>query len=492
MDVLFSVDPAAPGPLHRRLYDSVRTAILTGRLRSGDRLPATRALATQLSLSRATVSAAYDQLRAEGYLRGHHGSGTYVAPDLPEETLQSGMLPEAPRAERHVPLSAWGKRIAADEYGALLRSTNDGDLPFDFRPHRVAAERFPWDDWSGAVHRALARSPDRFLAYPPSAGYPPLLDAVAAHVARYRAVSCEPDQVVMVSGTQQGLNLLATLVLDRGDRVAVEDPGYPAARLALEAHGLCIEHVPIDRDGMRVDVLAEHTPQRLVHVTPSHQHPTGATMSLSRRLALLDLAERTGCIIFEDDYDSEFRYEGRPIESLQGLDRSGLVVYAGTFSKSILPGLRMGYLVLPRPLVTPFVTAKSLWDSGTPMLEQAALAEFLHSGDFERHIRRMRRLYQNRRDALLGVLAIFGERVQVGEHQGGLNLLLTVRAPISDIELAARAAVRGIALRPASPYYLHPPEYPTFLLGFGGVREEQIVEGMVRLRAILDELPGSQ
>ncbi|MDQ2744250.1 MAG: PLP-dependent aminotransferase family protein [Chloroflexota bacterium] len=528
MDILLAVDPALDVPLHRQVYEAIRSSILTGRLRPGDRMPATRALAGDLSLSRTTVTVAYDQLQAEGYLLGRHGSGTYVAPNLPESALQAsstdadrdpaaskpagGTIPPWPaphsvssgghsmpeeRRSRELPLSAWGRRISAPAYRALVRPATRIEFPYDFLPHRVAEDSFPWDDWRAAIERAMAAGRAGMLFYPPSAGHPDLQEAIAAHVARYRAVVCDPEQVVIVSGSQQGLNLLAHLLLDPNERVAVEDPGYPTARLALEANGLAVSRVPVDREGLIVERLIEYGPHRLVHVTPSHQDPTGATMSLSRRLALLELAERTGaaggsagsfggCLIYEDDYDSEFRYEGRPVESLQGLDRNGLVVYAGTFSKSILPGLRIGFLVLPRHLVAPFVTAKSLWDSGTPMLEQAGLAEFLRAGDFERHIRRMRRLYALRRDALISALGeAFGDRVTIGERHGGLNVLVSLDAAMSETRVVEVAAEAGIGLRAASPYYAHPPEVPTFLMGFGAVPEGRIREGVQQLSLAL-------
>lgn len=474
-------------PLHRQVYEAVREAILSGRLRPGDRLPASRALAEQLSLSRTTVSAAYDQLRAEGYLLGRHGSGTYVAPSLPADALDGGPGGAAPDGFlRPVRLSDWGRRISAPNYTSLLRTGRGVSFAYDFQPHRVAEDSFPMEDWRAAVNHALTGDRAAHLFYPPSAGHPELRAAIAAHVRRYRAVTCGGDQVVIVNGSQQGLNLLAQLTLDPGAHVAVEDPGYPAARLALEAQGLQVSRIPVDNEGMIVERLETAGPHHLVHVTPSHQDPTGATMSLARRLALLDLAERVDCIVVEDDYDSEFRYEGRPVESLQGLDRHGLVVYAGTFSKSILAGLRIGFLVLPTHLVEPFVTAKSLWDGGTAMLEQAALAEFLHSGDFERHIRRMRRLYATRRNALVGALLdVFGARAAIGQRQGGLNMLVTLDVPLSEEEVMERAASAGIGLRAASPYYAVPPPQPTFLMGFGAMPEEEIREGIRLLGTVL-------
>jgi GntR family transcriptional regulator/MocR family aminotransferase len=237
---------------------------------------------------------------------------------------------------------------------------------------------------------------------------------------------------------------------------------------------------------MMVECLEGSEPHRLIHVTPSHQDPTGATLSLGRRLALLEIARRQRAIVVEDDYDSEFRYEGRPIESLQGLDGGEHVVYAGTFSKSVLAGLRLGYLILPPRLVQPFVRAKALWDSGTPMLEQLALAEFMRSGDFERHIRRMRRIYRSRRDALLAALAReFGERVIVGPRHGGLNVLVELDVPGTSEEIARRALHRGVVIRPATQYYTVPPRRPTFLLGFGWSNESQLAEAISLLGGIL-------
>jgi len=490
VDLLLAIDESTGEALHRQVYDAIRSAILSGRLRSGDRLPATRSLAAQLSLSRTTVATAYDQLQAEGYVEGRHGSGTFVAPNLPDDTLQAARRDPsgASRRERGFSLSRWGQRIGRNEYRGLLRASDPEQFEYDLRPHRIAQDSFPWDPWGAAVDRSLTRERARLLSYPPSAGYPELREAIAAHVAQYRAVNCSPDQVVIVNGSQQGLNLLSQLLLSAGDRVAVEDPGYPVARLSLEARGLDVTRIPVDRDGMQVERLAEAGPQRLIHVTPSHQDPTGATLSLARRLALLEIAERTGCLVVEDDYDSEFRYEGRPVESLQGLDRNGLVVYAGTFSKSVLSGLRIGFLVLPRELVSPFISAKSLWDGGAPLLDQVALAEFMRAGDFERHIRRMRRLYRSRRDALLAALAEeFGGRAHVGERHGGLNILVTLDVSLSEDELARQAGEANIGLRPASPYFARPPTRPTFLVGFAALPEGKIRDAVRALARVVEQ-----
>lgn len=488
MELGLRVDTTSGEALHRQVYDAIRAAILSGRLSSGDRLPPSRTLSDQLSLSRTTVAEAYEQLRAEGYVEGRHGSGTFVAPTLPKDGLRGAAAIESDRrgSRRTVPFSDWGKRVMGDGFRAVLQSPISQPFVHDLRPHRIAQDQFPWEAWKAAVDRALGRERVSLLSYPPAAGHAGLREAISAHVARYRGVICSPEQVVVVNGSQQGLNLLSQLLLDPGDRVAVEDPGYPAARLSLEARAMDITRVPVDGEGMKVDGLLDLAPQRLVHVTPSHQDPTGATLSLTRRLALLDVAQRTGCLVVEDDYDSEFRYEGHPVESLQGLDRTGLVVYAGTFSKSVLAGLRIGFLVLPSDLVGPFIAAKSLWDSGAPLLEQAALAEFMRAGDYERHIRKMRRLYRSRRDQLVASLTeAFGDRVDIGPRHGGLNLLVSFDVSGSDEEVALRAADAGVGLRPASPYFLHPPKRPSFLLGFAALPEADIREGIRRLAGAL-------
>jgi GntR family transcriptional regulator/MocR family aminotransferase len=476
VEIQLGIDTASNVPRHRQVYNGIRSAILTGRLRPGDRLPPTRTLSERLSLSRATVAEAYGQLQAEGYLQGKHGSGTYVAPDLPKNAgLILPAQSSSPVRTLTSSLSAWGQRVTSKDYRLESEPAGPSAFRYDLRPHRIAQDSFPWDAWRSSVEHALSVDRETLLSYSPMAGHAALRGAIADHVRTYRAVRCSPDQVVIVNGIQQGLNLLAQLMLERGDRVAVEDPGYPTARLLLEARGLQVSRIPVDGEGIRVDALRDSGPHRMIHVTPSHQDPTGATLSLSRRLALLDTAESAGSLIIEDDYDSEFRFEGRPVESMQGLDRKGLVIYAGTFSKSVMASLRISFLILPPHLVGAFVSAKSLWDSGTPLLEQAALAQFILSGEFERHIRRMRRLYRSRRDALISTLSTrFGDSVEVGERHGGLNVLVALHIKNSDVDLVGRAASEGLGLRAASPYFATPPARPTFLLGFAGIPESDI------------------
>lgn len=480
MDLALAINPGTGAPLHRQVYEGIRAAILAGKLRPGERLPPTRVLAGQLSLSRMTVSDAYYQLRVEGYVLSRRGSGTYVAPNIQQGTLPGrtdSRAHSAPDLASH--LSPWGRRV-----GTVSEHDNAATLRWDLPPYRVADDLFPWDTWEDATQRALAVHRQALASPAPPNGFGLLREAISGHVTQYRAVICSPDQVVIVTGSQQGLNLLAQLLLTQGDRAAVEDPGYPAARQALEVHGANVSRIPVDAEGISVEALARAGRQRLVYVTPSHQHPTGATLSLSRRLALLELARRERTVIVEDDYDSEFRYEGSPVESLQGLDRSSLVIYAGTFSKSVLAGLRIGFVVLPDMLVDAFVGAKSLWDGGTPMLEQAVLAEFITSGSFERHIRRMRRIYRARRDAFRAALdSSFGSAAKVGPCHGGLTALIEIESHRSADDISSRAAKHGLAIRSATPYYAVAPDRPRFLIGFGGLPESEAPSAVAALRS---------
>lgn len=452
-------------PLYRQLYSALRSGILDGRLRPGEKLPPTRTLAQSLSLSRATVAGAYEQLRVEGYIEGRAGSGTYVAPGIPSTSSAGRPMPGACVAP---PLSRWGRNAIALSWP--VEDQRARPPRYDLRPHGIAGDLFPWEAWQAAVDAALDDERASLLAYPPPAGLPHLRHVIAAHLRRFRAVDCAAGQVIVVNGAQQGLSLLAETFLEAGDPVAIEDPGYPTARRVLAVRGLRITRVPVDRDGLVLDELPRHPAPRLIHVTPSHQDPTGVTMSLSRRLALLDVAARGNGIVVEDDYDSEFRYEGNPVESLQSLDARGLTVYMGSFSKSILPGLRVGFLVVPEGLVQVVRAAKAIWDSGASALDQAALAHFIHSGAYERHIRRMRREYRARRDALLAALADeFGDRITVGERHGGLNVLISLHADAGEEEIVRGASTMGLAVRSIAGYYLHPPAEPTFLLGFGAL-----------------------
>lgn len=500
LELALSLEEHGPLPLHRQLYGQLRQAILDGRLAAGSRIPSTRALAAQLRLSRNTVSGAYDQLLAEGYIVARTGSGTFIADVLPDDLFEArprgrGRARQAGGTSEQMPvaLSHWARRALA---GAATDPAHlpGTFLPYTFRHGQPAIEHFPTDLWRRLLGRRLRTSDPAHMGYAPSNGYPALRQMVTEYLRRTRAVRCEPEQVLIVNGSQQALDLLARVCLDPGDTVLLEDPGYLGARRAFTAHGARLVAAPVDGQGVIVDRLdaavGDRSP-RLLYVTPSHQFPTGALMSLPRRLALLRWARARGTLVLEDDYDSEFRYSGRPVEALQGLDTAGTVVYIGTFSKVLFPALRLGYLVLPPSLAEAVNTAKWLSDRYTAMLEQQVLADFFAEGHFERHLRAMRLVYQERRDAFLAALEReLGDLALPPMAETGLHALVRLRAPVPEATLVARAAAQGVGIYPASPYYLDPPAETALVMGFTGLSERRIGEGLRRLGRVLRPLVG--
>jgi GntR family transcriptional regulator/MocR family aminotransferase len=500
VDVYLSLDRRAARPLRQQIVDGLRLAILEGRLRAGARLPSTRALAAQLGVARFTVEDAFDQLAADGYVEGRRGAGTFVAavagpvasdrrspvPSYPDSVAGADARP----AERT--WSAWAKRLIALDPPVDLTPS----LPIDFRQGMPAVDVFPHERWARLRNRARRGLDSDSFHYGPVAGEPGLREAIAAYLARSRALRSGAARTVVTSGTQQGLDLLARLLVRPGDAVAFEEPGYPAARRVFQAAGAEIVPVPVDKDGLVVDALDTLTgvgiSPRIVYVTPSHQYPTGALMPLGRRLALLQWASRNGALVIEDDYDGEFRYGARPVEALAALDSAlpgpGVVVYVGTFSKVLFPALRLGYLVLPNDLVAPVVAARAVTDRHSPRLDQRTVAELIESGDFERHLNRMRKLYAARRRALLDGLAreLTGiARRDPATTAAGLHLLVTVDLPIAEEEVVRRAAAVGVHLDPAGPCYLSPPPRPTVMIGYASVPEQAITEGIRRLAGAL-------
>jgi GntR family transcriptional regulator / MocR family aminotransferase len=479
------LDAGSPAPLFRQLYDGLRGAILSGALGTGERLPASRTLAGELGVSRNTVTNAYDQLLAEGYLEGKVGSGTYVSRTLPEGALtvrrrasrrgEAGARTGGPsrRGEVLATAPAWVVRGSAD--------------PRPFRPGVPAMDGLPLDAWAALAARHWRRSTGEHLGYGDPAGYRPLRRAIAAHLGSARGVVCEVDQVIIAAGTQQSIDLAARLLLDPGDPAWIEDPGFVGARGALLAAGACPVPVPVDGKGMIVSAGVSRRPDaRLAYVTPSHQYPLGVAMDLARRLELLDWAGRAGAWILEDDYDSEFRYNGRPLSSLQGLDRHGRVVYMGTFSKVLFPALRLSYLVAPPRLVEPFVSALALAGGPPPTHTQAVLADFIAEGHFLRHIRRMRSLYAARQEAL--VAASRGELdglLDVVPSETGLQVMGWLREGIDDRDASRWADAAGVVAPPLSAYAIEPQARPGLLLGYAAHPDGQIRDGVRRLATAL-------
>src|SRR6476469_6472187 len=425
IDTLVSIDANSEAPLHEQIYDGLRDAIVSGRLRAGARLPATRMLADSLSVSRNTVILAYDELSAEGYLDRRARGGTFVARTLPDRAMRLRRAAGQPRAERGLRgsarvLSARGQTIASM---LLPASVNTESAPRAFRPGVPALDAFPAELWGRLVARHWRSSPPRSLAYGHSAGYRPLREAIASYIAVVRGVRCTADEILIVGGAQQALDIATRLLLDPGDAVWLEDPGYVGARAAFMAAGARIVPVRVDASGLDVAEGERLAPDaRMVFVSPSHQHPLGATMPNARRQALLDWARRADAWIIEDDYDSEIRYRGRPLMSLQGLDRDGRVIYVGTFSKTLFPALRLGYVVVPARLAGVFATARLLSDRHSSIADQAVLAEFISAGHYARHVRRMRGLYAERQDALLEEASrSLAGLVEINRTDAGMN-----------------------------------------------------------------------
>jgi GntR family transcriptional regulator / MocR family aminotransferase len=464
-------------PLSRQIYLWFREAILRRVMVSSERLPSSRELAEQLHVSRTVVVLAYEQLLAEGFVVGRAGSGTFVADAL----AAGGAGVRSSRVK--VRLSRYGRIVGAvAQINFLGRQVPQ--LRYDFAYGRSDVEVFPFEMWRRMLLRNARKASVRGLDYGPAGGSAALREAISVHLRRSRSVICDPSQVIIVSGSQQALDLIARVLIDPGDRIAVEDPCYQGTREVLRTAGARILPVPVDRDGLNPARIPQGT--RMVFVTPSHQFPTGAILSLPRRLSLVDWAKRMDTLVVEDDYDGEYRYEDQSLQSLQGLDSEGRVIYVGTFSRTIFSSLRIGYLVVPKPLVSVFTSAKWLCDRHTATLEQETLAEFITSGLYERHLRRVRRRNAARRTALREAIAkYFGDRVEVTGFGAGAHVVLWPRSRVSEAGIIAAAASRGVAIYGISPYFLTRAKEMGLMLGYSRMKEADIREGVRRLSEVL-------
>ncbi|BAZ27383.1 transcriptional regulator [Kalymmatonema gypsitolerans NIES-4073] len=486
MDFVITLDSNSPFPLHQQLYEELRYCILSGRLLPGKRIPSTRQLAKSLGISRTTVTQTYDQLLSEGYIETVVGSGTFVCTQLPDDLLNSTPIQSTGKMVRPpVKLSKYGENLIKTE--DVPRIT-EPVKPINFRYGRPAFDQFPIKLWRKLLSRYCCSNLEWLDYTTDILGYKPLREAISRYLSRSRAVNCEPEQVIIVNGTQQALDLIVRLFIEPNDVIAVEDPGYLSARLIFQTHGAKLLAITVDECGLVVKDLAHYSSEqvRLVYVTPSHQFPTGAILSLPRRLELLTWARQTGAFIIEDDYDSEYRYGDRPIPALQGLDHSDSVFYIGTFSKVLFPSLRIGYLVLPKSLVSAFARAKWLSDRHLPLLEQQVLADFIEQGHLERHIRKMRSLYDKRRQALVKALNVhFGEKATILGEKAGLHVMVRLHTPFTDEEIIERAALLGVGMFSAAPHYLKPDSQGEFIFGYGELTEQQLVESICRIAQIL-------
>jgi GntR family transcriptional regulator / MocR family aminotransferase len=479
--------PGAQAPLFQQLYDAIKGGILESRIKPGTQLPPTRGLARLLGVSRQTVIVAYAQLTAEGFLAGTVGKGTFINDKLP---IAASRKPAKPGAELHL-LSARGARFV-DPRASMV--THEG-APRAFRVGMPGLDAFPFPVWARLESRCW-RQASEGLGYADPAGLLRLRELLAAYLSTSRGVHCAAEQVVVTSGSQQALFLIATLLLAPGDAAWVEDPGYRGASGALYAAGARVCPVPVDAEGLSVALGSKHHPDaRLVYSTPAHQYPLGMSMSLPRRLELLAWAARHKAWVVEDDYDSEYRYDGPPLASLQSLDKAGCVIYVGTLSKILFPGLRLGYLVLPPALVEAFARGKAVIDRHTSTVEQRVLADFMAEGHFNRHIKRTREVYAERHEALLQALdSQLADEIDLAAANSGLHVALAFRRDLDDVALEAAAARRGIEVRALSRLYA--PQESTvlragtpsgLLLGFASVPPQDTRAGVKTLRSVLKE-----
>jgi GntR family transcriptional regulator/MocR family aminotransferase len=491
------------GPLYQQVCRALREGILTRRLAPGERVPSTRALASLLKVSRNTAIMAYEQLLAEGYLEARIGAaGTVVASTLPADfrapTPSKDFGPQRRgRSRAGIRLAAAGKRIlkaARLEAAGLGLPTLTWELtpphmPFDFRPGRAAFSDVPYSLWCKLLGSRARRASIRDLEYGPPAGRWELREAIARRLHRLRGIDTGPERVVIVNGTQQALDLIARVLLNPGDRVLIEEPHYTGARCALTSAGSALIPATVDDEGIRIPKASFRKPRvRLAYVTPSHQFPTGVVMSTTRRLELLNWASRAGAFVIEDDYDSEFRYDGPPLQALAGLDQQERVIYVGTFSKILFPALRLAYLVLPQSLAEPIVAIKAVADTGSAVLEQLTLADFINQGHFDRHLRRTNAINATRRSTLVATLRKeFSDRVEICGANAGLHLLAWLKGWDGGTikEVSCRAQTAGVGFYPVDPFYLKPPNRTGIVLGYAPLREHEIREGIRHLAAAL-------
>jgi GntR family transcriptional regulator/MocR family aminotransferase len=492
------LEPDGDGPLYQQIYRAIRDGILAGTLAPGERVPSTRALMEQLRVSRNTVVMAYEQLLAEGYLDARVGAaGTVVASTLPQDAfgLSTSKTARPPVARPRLAVAGErivkGARATSESLGipALTWELNPPRIAYDFRPGRAAFADVPYARWCRLLGSRARRARLRDLDYGPPQGRLELRDAIANRLRRLRGIDVSPDRIVIVNGTQQALDLICRVLVDPGDRVLIEEPHYTGARSAFACAGAELVQARVDHNGIQVpEVTAKRRAVRLAYVTPSHQFPTGVVMPVARRLELLNWATHQQAFVVEDDYDSEYRYDGPPLQALAGLDRDGRVIYVGTFSKILFPALRLGYLVLPESLVEPITAVKANSDTGTAALEQLTLADFISEGHFDRHLRRTNISNAARRNALVDAIGKeFGGRAEVCGANTGLHLLVWLKSKRGGMidDVFGKALQAGVGLFPVDAFYLKPPKRTGVVLGYAPLREREIREGIRRLAAAL-------
>lgn len=482
---VIELDDARRVPLYEQLFAGLQVAIATGRIAPGTRLPASRTLAGDLGVSRTTVLEAFRKLRSEGYVESRVGDGTYVTETLPEKSMRASAAsrnggPSSNSAAVRPSSFAESTRPRISRRGERMHRIGASALPRDevrpLLPGVPALSEFPHANWRRYLERAAKRTDTRLLHYPDPQGHRSLRVAIAEYLRVSRGLDCSAEQVVITTGSQQALSLLARLLLDPGEPAWIEDPGYLGARRALLAAGARLVPVPVDEEGIEVSAGEDREPDpALVYVTPSHQFPLAVTMSEARRRQLLDWSRERGAWVIEDDYDGEYRFEDRPLSALRGLGDSNRIIHVGTLSKMLFPALRLGYAVLPAELVEPYLAVRQVAEDAPSPLLQLATAEFIEEGDFARHIRRMRVLYRERRDALLAALAAECEDVVgVRPAEAGMHLSLRLPEEIDARAVSRAAARRGVTAFSLSEFALERPGPNGLVLGFAGYTPGEI------------------
>jgi GntR family transcriptional regulator / MocR family aminotransferase len=476
----WQVERASSTPIFRQVYLQMRGAILGQQLSPGAKLPSTRALAAELGIARSSVIAAYEQLLAEGYLAGRVGSGTYISSDLPEPV-------ERRRLRRKKPASAAPTPSPQARAFAALGAIAVADEARPFTNARVLIDARTIEAWRKLSQELFRRFDPIHRGYADARGLITLRRAICDYLSAARGVRATPEQIIITSGTQHAIDIATRVLLSPGDEVWVEDPGYPMTRRALAAAGIALRPVAVDAQGLNVRAGLRAAPKaRAAFITPSHQYPLGIMLAMNRRLELLAWARETGSWIVEDDYHSEYRYAGRPLAALQGLDDAERVIYVGTFNKVLFPGLRLGYIVVPAPLAQSFAGARFLLDRQAPTLPQALVAEFMRQGYFAAHVRRMRLLYRDQRDLVVGELQRrLGKRIAVTAPEQGMHLVAFLRDGLSDVALEAALRQRGIIVRALSRMYLKAPPRQGFLLGFTGFPRQVIAPALAQLARVV-------
>lgn len=464
--------------LSRQIYAKLREGIVQGRLTAGEKLPSTRELAMRLDVSRTTINEAFQRLLSEGYLKASRGSGTFVADTARFSVDADGNC----RSGASLAVSEWFKRLPEIQE-VPLPSTEK----MDFRPGVPDLSRFPFGDWRRMLAQEVRSEDMRNADYSEAAGLLCLREEIAKRMRFSRSVMCDPEDILITSGAQQGLDLIARCVIDPGCMVAVEDPGYPLARHCFAALGARLLPVPVDDEGMIVSRLPAAA--RLVYVTPSHQFPLGPVLSFERRQALLAWAQKHGAVVIEDDYDSEFRYTGRPHESLKAMDVNGVVAYIGTFSKSLLPGLRLGYLIPPSSLRAGLRSAKWLADRSAPTTTQAAMARFMSSGLHARYLRKMQKIYEARFELATGLVGSMGKHgLSLVKSSAGLHIAAYFDAGSSLEQMSSWSEIQGLGIKPLAPFFLAKPRQG-LLIGFGNVEVDKVESGLRKVAQMLERQP---